>query len=60
MDLAKRSGSFELVHITGDNPVNGIGAEPFVVKFFVGQVILMFSELSHTLLPMLYLGALCQ
>ena len=34
MDLAKRHGQFEPVHITGDNPVDGIGAKPFVVKFF--------------------------
>ena len=34
MDLAKRRGQFEPVRITGDNPVDGIGAEPFVVEFF--------------------------
>ena len=36
MDLAKRRGQFEPVRITGDNPVDGIGAEPFVVEFFCG------------------------
>ena len=60
MDLAKRRGQFEPVRITGDNPVDGIGAEPFVVEFFVGRVVLMFSELSHTLSPTLYFGALCR
>ena len=34
MDLPKRRGQFEPVRITGDNLVNGIGAELFVVEFF--------------------------
>ena len=34
MDLAERRRQFEPVCITGDNLVDGIGAEPFVVKFF--------------------------
>ena len=34
MDLAKRRRQFEPVRIMGDNPVDGIGAEPFVVEFF--------------------------
>ena len=34
MDLAERLRQFEPVCITGDNPVDGIGAKPFVVEFF--------------------------
>ena len=34
MDLAERRRQFEPVRITGDNLVDGIGAEPFVVEFF--------------------------
>ena len=34
MDLAERRRQFEPVCIMGDNLVDGIGAEPFVVEFF--------------------------
>ena len=34
VDLAERCRQFEPVHIMGDYPVDGIGAEPFVVEFF--------------------------